>query len=260
LQEVYAGPVLFYGPAVAHALVSSLFSFRENLVATNAILSAQDYRPESSTALDTRVGKLVADHSITVKATPTQEEFQGQPLVASYAVDSEGVVPATELTLIEHGILKNMLNDRSLTRPDQKANGHSDGPAVINISTDKHFSPAAIKAELIAAAKKEGLEFAIIIRGGAGFGSGMTEIWKVDLETGNEELLRPAQLGEISLKHLRRVGGSTASQAAYTVETEDSRLASFIVPTALLLDNIDLAPLKLPYLKDENVVSSPLSP
>jgi len=258
LPEIYSGPVLFMGQAVAEAFASSLFSFRESLVASNAILSANDFRPESSTNLDSRVGKTIADNTLTVTAKPTLTAFQGIPLIGSYKVDDEGVIPPDVLTLVDRGVLRDLLNDRSLTREDQAPNGHSNGPAVINLTVDNAVAIDSLKNRLITAAKHEGLEFAIIVRGHAQARSGMVNLWKVNLDTGREELLRPAQLSDLTLKHLRRILGASSDHEAYVALTEEGNLASFIAPNALLLEDVDLAPIKLPYLQQDKFVPHPL--
>jgi len=258
LEEEYSGPVLFLGPSVAQAFSSSLFSQRESLIASNAILSQNDFRPSATAALDARIGKLVIDNSLTVKATPKLKSFNGKALIGSYDVDDEGVVPPDELILVEKGILKSLLNDRSLSSSSQSVNGHSTGPAVIDISCDKTLVQPALKNALITAARNDGQDFALIVRTNASFGEAMAEVWKVNLDTGNEELIRSSQVGDLSLRNLRRIIGVAADREAYTVQTGGT-LASFIVPQGLLLDNITIAPIKLPYLEDqESYVKNPL--
>ena len=66
LDEEYSGPVLFLGPSVAQAFNSTLFSQRESLIASNAILSQNDFRPSATAALDARIGKLVIDNSLSI--------------------------------------------------------------------------------------------------------------------------------------------------------------------------------------------------
>lgn len=259
LDEEYSGPVLFVGSSVAQLFASPLFSFRETLVSSNAIMNTNEFRPEAAASLDSRVGKLIIDNSLTVKARPSVGKFKEKILPGSYEIDDEGVVPKDELILVEKGVLKNLLNDRSLTKEGQVANGHSTGPAVIEISSNNTLPGEVLKTALIAAAKKQGLEFALIIKENESISEGMAEVWKVDLETGAEELLRSAQLKGISLKNLRRIAGIGKDQQAYTIQTSDGNLASFIVPDAVLLDDIDVTPLTLPYLEnDEIYVKSPL--
>jgi PmbA/TldA metallopeptidase C-terminal domain len=259
LEEEYSGPVLFLGSSVAQIFATPLFSFRESLVSSNAIVNSAEFRPDAVTSLDSRLGKIIIDHTLTIKAKPTLKKFREKILLGSYEVDDEGVVPKDELILVEHGVLKNLLNDRSLTKEGQTANGHSTGPAVIEITSNKTTPIRALKDALIAQAKMQGLDFAIIVKENAGFSEGMAEIWKVNLETGKEELMRSAQLTSVSLKNLRRITGLAQEQHAYTIQTSDGNLASFIVPEAILLDDIDIRPFSLPYLENEEIyVQSPL--
>ncbi len=259
LDEEYSGPVLFLGSSVAHIFAGPLFSFRESLVSSNAIVNTAEFRPEAAASLDARIGKVIIDNNISIKARPLLRKFRDNTLVGSYEVDDEGVVPRDELVLVEKGVLKDLLNDRSLTKEGQTANGHSSGPAVIEISADKTIPLNALKATLIEAAKKQGMDFAIIVKGNASLSEGMAEVWKVNLETGEEVLLRSAQLTGVSLKNLRRIGGLATGQQACTVQTGDGSVCSFIVPEAVLLDDVDIRPLTLPYLENEEIyVQNPL--
>ncbi len=259
LDEEYSGPVLFLGSSVANIFAGPLFSFRESLVSSNAIVNTAEFRPEAAASLDARIGKVIIDNNISIRARPLLRKFRDNILVGSYEVDDEGVVPRDELILVEKGVLKDLLNDRSLTKEGQTANGHSSGPAVIEISADKTMPVNALKATLIEAAKKQGMDFAIIVKGNASLSEGMAEVWKVNLESGEEVLLRSAQLTGVSLKNLRRIGGLATGQQACTVQTGDGSVCSLIVPEAILLDDIDIRPLTLPYLENEEIyVQNPL--
>ena len=260
LEEEYNGPVLFVGPAVASTLTSTLFSFRETLVASNDIANTNDSRPENSSLLDSRIGKQIVDNGITVKAMPRLKKFGNVRLLGSYDVDEEGVQPAEELVLVDKGILKNQLNDRSLTREGQSANGHAGGPAVIEVSSSKGASEKALKQSLMKLASEEGLPYAIIIRESGDVRGNMAEVWQVDLTTGAETLLRPAQVRRLSLKDLRKIAGISSSLQAHNVPAGEGSLTSVICPSALLIERIDVIPLRLPYEKDDvEYVSSPLA-
>lgn len=260
LDEEYSGPVLFMGSAVAGTLASTLFGYRETLVASNDIASSTDQRPENNSLFDARIGKSIMDNSITVTAKPKLRKFGNVSLLGAYDVDEEGVEPADELVLVDKGILKNQLNDRSLTREGQAANGHAGGPAVVEVSTTKSAPEPALKQSLIALAKAEGLPYAIIVRESGDVRGNMAEIWKVDLESGAETLLRPAQVRKLSFKDLRKITGASAVQQAYNVPAGEGSLTSIICPSAVLLERIDVIPLRLPYLADDIVyVPSPLT-
>jgi hypothetical protein len=200
------------------------------------------------------------DNSITVKARPRLKEFDHVPLLGSYEVDEEGVEPANELILVDKGVLKNQLNDRSLTREGQTANGHAGGPAVIEVNTSKGVGEAALKQSLITLAKAEGLPFAIIVRESGDVRGNLSEVWKVDLETGAESLLRPAQVRRLSFKDVRKITGISSLQRAYNVPAGEGSLTSIICPSAMLLERIDVVPVRLPYIEDDvEYIPSPLA-
>ncbi|MEP6738424.1 MAG: metallopeptidase TldD-related protein, partial [Chryseolinea sp.] len=155
LEEEYSGPVLFLGPAVANLFSAALFSYRETLMASNAIQNTNDFRPDAAGQLDARLDKIVIDNSITIRALPFMKKFGNTSLLGAYEVDDEGVAPASELMLIEKGVLKNLLNDRSLVKHGQKANGHSTGPGVLEITSAKQFTEKQLKQSLLTTAKND---------------------------------------------------------------------------------------------------------
>lgn len=259
LEEEYTGPVLFLGSAVAEVLASTLFSYRETLVASNDIVSATDTRPENTSLLDARMGKTIIDNSISVTARPKLKKFGGVSLLGAYDIDEEGVEPADALVLVERGVLKNQLNDRSVTRAGQAPNGHAGGAAVVEVATTKGVTEAALKQSLTALARNEGLPYAMIVRESGDVRGNMAELWKVDLETGVETLLRPAQVRRLTLKDLRKIAGASSTQQAYNVPAGEGSLTSIICPSGMLLERIDVLPLRMPYPDDEVVyVKSPL--
>ncbi|MEO5977365.1 MAG: metallopeptidase TldD-related protein [Chryseolinea sp.] len=260
LEEEYSGPVLFLGPAVANLFSAALFSYRETLMASNAIQNTNDFRPDAAGQLDARLDKIVIDNSITIRALPFMKKFGNTSLLGAYEVDDEGVAPAAELMLIEKGVLKNLLNDRSLVKHGQKANGHSTGPGVLEITSAKQFTEKQLKQSLLTTAKNDGLPFALIVRNSGDVGEGLSEIWKVDISSGNETLVRSAQPNQVTLKDLRRISGTSATLQSVSVPAGEGTLASMICPAALLLESVDVTPLKLPYTeKDNTYVPSPLN-
>ena len=255
LEDDYTGPVLFIGYPVAQAFANASFSFREGLHASNTLPSKDNARLESGTSLESRLGKSVMDNSITVKATPRTKIFKGIPLLGSFSVDDEGVVPPEELILIEKGILKNLLNDRTITKAEQTANGFSSGPGVIQVSVGEGLSLQTLKEKLIAAAREEGLDYAIIVRGSPGQ-AGQGEIFKVSLDTGKEEPLSQCRVNNLALKNLKHVF-ATKDQTVQHVPLGPGGLSSLIVPEALLVLQADVTPLTMSVGKEEETVYVP---
>ena len=94
LEEEYTGPVLFMGESVGQVFASTLFSYRESLIASNAILSTTDFRPEAATILDSRIGKTILDNTVTIKARPKLKKFKDIRLIGAYDIDDEGCCSA----------------------------------------------------------------------------------------------------------------------------------------------------------------------
>lgn len=149
------------------------------------------------------------------------------------------------------------MNDRSLTKPDQIANGFNDGPGVIQVTLENGIAITALKEKLIAAAKAEGLEFALIVRGKAA-PMGQTEIFKVDLATGKEERVSPARMKPIQPKDLKRLAG-TSAQTLHYIPMSRSNVISAIVPEAVLIQEVEVSPFKNSLFKDDvEYITSPL--
>ena len=255
ITEDYVGPVLFIGESVGSIFERGFFSMEEGLNATNRIRTPNSYTQEFNATLESKIGKSIVDQSITVTAKPTLAEFQGVPLLGTFEIDEEGVRPEKQLTLIENGVLRNLLNDRSLTNTNQKANGFSGGPGVVETSIAAGVTQAALKEKLIQTAKQEGMEYAMIVRGPT-FRAGMVNVYKVSLENGTETLMRSAQIQDISIRSLKKIGG--ASKDKQVVNLTLGGMSSLICPQALLLNDITILPAHVPYFETETYVESPL--
>lgn len=252
LEEDYNGPVLFTGQVVGEVLASLLFG-RETLVASNNLDVDNNSRYENTASLENRIGKNIVSESMTVKAKPNLKNFQGTELMGSFEIDDEGVTPPDELVLIEKGVLKNLLNDRSLLKPDQTANGHANGPGVIEISFDGNLTSQSIKQLLLSKAKEEGFSYAYRINKGS-TGASETEYFRIDVATGVEERISDAQLAGLQLKSLRKAKGGSDKFNAYNIPLGGNNLASFICSQAILLEGIDIMAVRLKKTEEEEEI------
>lgn len=257
-DDHYAGPVLVEGSSVADFMSGLLFMGRERLMFDNNIASPTGFRSDTRNSMESRIGKSIAASALTVKALPHTKEHQGIKLLGAFVADSEGVVPPDEVMLIDKGILKDMLNDRSLTSATQTANGHRDGPGVIQVSVSEQFSAKQLKDKLIAQAKEEGLEYAIIIRNESFGRVGMFNIYKVNLETGAEEFERQARFNSLTFRNLRKIA-ATPGEAAFNLPAADG-FVSYIVPQGMLLGEVEIVGAEIPSYKEDEFVKDPLKP
>lgn len=267
LPEAYSGPALFLGPAVANVLARGALG-REGLMASDYIPTSKGFQfGEESNTLDSKIGRNILHESLTIKARPHLKSFEGVELLGSFEVDNEGIVPPDELVLVDKGVLKNLMNNRTITHPTQTANGFGEGPGVLDVSTTFKDTEAVLKEKLVAQAKKEGLDFALIVRGSPLMGMGPMSVYKVNVADGKEELVRNAILSERNSRMLKRILGASATRAAYNLgggeqafqELGGGTATSCIVPTALLLEEVEIQSFRMPWQKETEFVPSPIA-
>jgi predicted Zn-dependent protease len=256
-DEEYSGPVLYEGVAVADVIIASLFGGAESLDASDNIPSLKGFRYDENLGIDGKIGKPLFAKGMTVKAMPKMRRYNGEELLGAFEVDDEGVVPADELILVENGVLKNLLNDRTLVKEGQQANGLGSGPGVVSITFPTGIKASELKSKLINLAKQQGLEYALIVR--ETFGSfGMANVYKVSLETGAEELMRAATLSGLSLKNFKRISEVSAEMQVQNLSFGGAGVMSAIVPKGLLLEEVEVGVSRVPRLTEDEYVASPL--
>jgi predicted Zn-dependent protease len=255
LDEEYTGPVLAEGQVVAEVFHEALFGGRESLILSNDIQNASGFRMEAAN-MESRIGKPIMDAGVSISARSRLKKYNGTDLLGAFDADSEGVIPPDELVLVEKGVLKELLNDRTITKPAQKPNGHAGGPGVIEIKIENPPGDA-LKQKLLARAREEGLEFALILRATAG---APFEVVRVYVADGREEPVRADQLGGVSLRNLRRIPGSSANTAVFHVggDGNANSLASYIVPQAVLFQELTVMPPGSATFDEEVLVENPL--
>jgi predicted Zn-dependent protease len=203
LNETYLGPVLFTGPASAEMFAQLLAP------------EFCSYRPpvgmqgEDRSELANRLNRRVLPFHISVYDDPTQEKFGDQALLGSYKVDDQGVA-ARKISLVEQGVLKNLLLSRRPRKNMLRSNGH--GRAGLNggasteignlfIQSSDGKSYEQLKQELIKMCQALEMPYGIIIKGGGLNDPSLT--YKVYVDDGREELIRGASLGELTVKQLK---------------------------------------------------------
>ncbi len=258
-DDEYNGPVLFEGAPVADILSGILFMSRDGLQYDNNIQGLTGMRADTRNSMESKIGKNIASTSISVKAISKTQQYKGTKLLGAFQADSEGTPPPDELVLLDKGILKDMLNDRTLTSTTQTANGHRDGPGVIQVSINESIPANDLKEKLIAQAKDAGLEFGLIVRNESIGRIGMFNVYRVNVIDGSEELLRNARFSSLSMKNLRKVLGSS-EEAIYNIPSlgNNSKFTSYIVPASLLLTDVDIMSAQLPTFNEEEFVRDPL--
>jgi hypothetical protein len=170
LADEYSGPVLFMQEA-AGELFSQGFA---NLLAASRIPLSDS--PQANAMLGRTMenpflGKInmkVAANFLSLKDVPTMKEYNQKPILGYYGMDAEGV-RGSDVSLIENGMLKNLLSSRAPVKGAEQSNGHARAggitPSIIQIVSANKKSYAQLKQDLTNAAKEEGLGFGYIVRG-----------------------------------------------------------------------------------------------
>jgi predicted Zn-dependent protease len=166
LAEPYSGPVLFVGQAAGEFFnqgVLRFFNANRLPKSDNPLISRNQENP----FLD-KVNAKVAPGFISIKAIPTMKNYGGQALLGACETDDEGV-PCQDVSLVENGILKNLLTTRTPVKGFLQSNGHArrgaPAPSVILITSTNKKTYEELKQDLINAAKEEGLPYGYIVRG-----------------------------------------------------------------------------------------------
>jgi hypothetical protein len=257
LAEDYDGPVLFTGNAVGD-LFSQVFSNEETLFASDVLPNPKKRYYAEESSQDSKLNKPVLHESLTVKAKASLKEFKGVPLLGSYSIDEDGVVPPEEIVLIENGILKGLLNDRTLLKPYETANGHRDGLSVLEITSNKAVTMQALKQKLIEKAKADQLPYVLMV-GVPEHGDGSVKVvTRINVKDGSEEVIRGANLSFFSLKELKKIGGATIEMEAGNFSSQEKSFFSILAPQGLLVNDVEVKKTNPSFLKEEEYVTNPL--
>lgn len=285
-NDVYSGPVLFEDMAASEAVRKMMFFARnENLFSSRKLVtgasqgSSAGLTAASQTrfATEDRIDKKISADGLNVKAKPSAKEYNGIALVGSYPVDMDGVIPQ-EITLIENGVLKNLLCGRIPTAKMKSSNGHLRVPltmpnplivpGVIEVDFTNGLSKEDLKKKLMELARNEGLEYAIIVRDMTPNQSELRKVYKVDLTTGKEQLIRSAAFSGLTLNDLRKIiAAGKEKRVLNTTAGEDLQHkfdylggcpATFITPDAFLFRDIEINKSTKPVLNKPPVVKNPL--
>jgi TldD protein len=246
----YTGPVLFAAPAAAETLSQllppSIAGDRPPLSAVTEFDQMIE-RMGGRSEWTGRVGTRVFPNTVSVADDPTMSNFQGQPLLGSYAVDDEGI-PPQRVALVENGTLRNLLMSRRPGPDFQASNGHARSallsdikPLISNLvlQSSESLSATDMQKKFIDACKEDGHEWCIEVKQmdnpavssvhqedfsdflqeiGGGISSGERMplmIYRVYVADGHEEMVRGGVIEGLTLRSFRNIQAVGSDPTVY---------------------------------------------
>lgn len=291
-DDSYTGPVLFEGQSSTKVFLRALFNSENSMVAYREELVSSDksqlYYSRNRNAFEARIGRVIAPKGFTIKDLPGSNAYDGVPLIGGYSVDAEGVRPPAELVLVENGVLKNLLSSRTPSRAIDASNGHyrfsvsqigcteQVAPSNILISSAEGRPDDSLKQQLIRKAKDQGLDYAILVKPLAGSNGNVPElVYKVDLQTGAEELIRAGyelDMGNVTFRDLASCSNKVSVHNMLFQGSNSDRVNNFsgtaqgiagipmsiIAPDAVLVDRARVTGDKKPIAGKNPPVPNPV--
>jgi hypothetical protein len=258
--EDYRGPILFEKQAAAELFAQALAPRLTNKAASISSISSR------FEAANDKIGRRILPQFLSVYDDPLAREYKGQQLKGGYVVDDEGV-KAQKVMLVENGYLKTFCSGRTPSRDVKESNGHwIDGAAATSqlfITSTKTETLPKLKEQLIALGKEEGLEYVLIVRhissgvlssitpGRASFyiGDGNdvhitapTLLYKVNVKTGKEELIRGANFTRLSHRLFRDIQAVGDDSEAFAVRFPNNygTTGNSVVTPSVLISEVDM--------------------
>ena len=242
LAQEYTGPVLFEARAAAPLLAQVLGP------AMNGSRPPVSFTPVVEQLLSGlggksdwvgKIGMRVLPASVTLVDDPQAKDSNGTPLIGGFSVDEEGV-RAQKVTLVENGILKQLLMSRRPGPDSARSNGRGRAafltdakPTMSNLffTSSETLSPAELKNKFLDKCREQGLPYCLIVKqmdnptlsllhqedfsellasfdGGAGTGDRLPLIvYKINPQDGREEMVRGSRIIGLNTRALRNLAG-----------------------------------------------------
>jgi hypothetical protein len=151
--------------------------------------------------------------------------------------------------LVDKGILKTLLSDRVPTPEVRQSNGHlrfslssantNKAPGVINIAYNKGVPYDTLVHHVKQQTLENGQEYFYLITKMETGRFNPLIIYRVSAKTGEQQLVRSAQITDFSNTALKHIVFGTPEQIVYNTRSGDIPV-SYIVPRAIVFDDINI--------------------
>jgi predicted Zn-dependent protease len=256
IAESYTGPILFENLAVVRTFYSSFFN-NISLAAHRKPFNAQGYS-SGGNSLEEMLGKRITAKEITIEDLTGTPEYNGVKLLGYTPIDDQAVITPEKLTLVENGILKNLLSDRVPTEKVPHSNGHalasgmggSASTGVVRMIDTRTKSKQELHRELFRLAKEEGYDYAYVVKNSYG-GGYPRELYKIYAD-GREERVRSASINDFDEQVFKKIVAVSDKELIYNGTINN--LQSVIVPDAILFYDLQIRSDRVDNLRKPPVV------
>ena len=193
--------------------------------------------------------KKILDPRIDIVNYSSLPEYKGTKLMGAYSIDADGIKPEAEISLVEKGVLKQILNRATPTEHAMHSTGSArftNNPRNVlpttSVGTFHVKATGTIDAdkmtkELIKLGKKKKLEYVYKITSPAGAES--LQLYQINVKTGEEKPARITQAILPTLSQLEKIAAISSKENVYNLSKSVN--TSVICPSAIILDDIELS-------------------
>lgn len=276
ISESYDGPVILVDQAAADATVRCLLSTNGILAGRKPVFSNHEFSESYGSYFNNDnpnaqlIGKKIISRDFTLKTHNTWSSYNHIPLIGNFAYDAEGYQSEEEQIIIEDGLLMQLLSSREPCPSAPFSNGHKRlgisnnhlsttlMAGVLELTSDNTTSYNKLKKKLMKLSLEEGYSYGYIITKLDEDGQPQF-CYRINAKTGEEELVRMANMTLPSIKAYKHIACSTNEQQVYnSFHCDDgirigseinfaSAPISLILPKALLFEELGIR-------KDNNAV------
>lgn len=300
-DKEYTGPVLFESDAgyqlMTENFIPKLSAKREDIIGGGGV--GDIFGGSKNVSLKEKLQTRVLPKSVSIVDRPLHKEHGGLALLGYFASDDEGTAPVQELKLVESGMLKTLYTTRTPSKELREPNGHArsqagaiagtgdiaPAPGVIEVTDTKALPVKELRKQLFERAKDNGYSYALIVRQiSTGIISSEdmpmnindlmvggkfiipTLLYRVDLKTGKEELVRGAEITLPTARDWREVMTSKEAAAVNVLLPSSSAgmfnfgariAASYIGPASYLCPELEVHKKKTGANPTQPVVARP---
>ena len=235
MPKYYKGPALYVDGAAMNALVD------------NRLISEPSYE-EDANDIGQKIGQPVISKMISIINRNDLKSYAGQPVYGHTVTDADGVTPAPQQILVDHGVLKAKLNGAVPTLFAPTTTGSArffndpDNPKIgagfntLQIQATSATPEKNMLKLLIKQAKKEKLPFAYIVA--LPLRQSAARLYQVDVKTGAIRLMKTDQDATPSDEELMNILAVSDKEDLFNVINPFT--FTVIYPHCFLLNEIEL--------------------